>query len=47
MPPEKMPVEKWHESVLAEREAMYQRGEDRFEDWEAAKERIKKQVTCL
>ncbi|TAK72117.1 MAG: addiction module antitoxin RelB [Betaproteobacteria bacterium] len=27
----------WHEDVLAEREAMQKRGEDRFEDWEAAK----------
>ncbi len=27
----------WHEDDLAEREAMQKRGEDRFEDWEAAK----------
>lgn len=27
----------WHEDVLAEREAMQKRGEDRFDDWEAAK----------
>jgi hypothetical protein len=31
----------WHEDVLAQREEMHERGEDRFEDWEAAKRRIR------
>jgi len=34
----------WHREVLAEREAAVQRGEDEFEDWEAAKRNIKKMV---
>jgi len=35
----------WHEDVLSEREAALKRGEDRFEDWEAAKKEIKNQVS--
>jgi hypothetical protein len=35
----------WHEDVLAERDAMLGRGEDRFEDWEAAKRDIKNKVS--
>ena len=31
----------WHEDVLAERDAMQQRGDDQFEDWEAAKGNIR------
>ncbi len=27
----------WHEDVLAERDTMQKRGDDAFEDWEAAK----------
>jgi hypothetical protein len=35
----------WHGDVLAEREAMYERGDDEFEDWEEAKRNIKNQVS--
>ena len=31
----------WHEDVLAERDVMQKRGDDRFEDWEAAKRTIR------
>ena len=31
----------WHEDVLAEREAMQERGGDAFEDWETAKRTIR------
>jgi len=34
----------WHGEVLAEREAAIERGEAHFEDWEAAKEKIRKQI---
>lgn len=34
----------WHGEVLAEREAAIERGEIQFEDWETAKEKIRKQV---
>jgi hypothetical protein len=35
----------WHEEVLAEREALHERGEDEFEDWEEAKRNIKNKVS--
>lgn len=35
----------WHGDVLAEREAMHERGDDEFEDWEEAKRNIKNQVS--
>ena len=35
----------WHESVLAEREAIQQRGEDKFDDWESAKRNIRNRVS--
>jgi len=35
----------WHGEVLAEREAMQQRRDDEFEDWEDAKRNIKKKVS--
>ena len=35
----------WHDEVLAEREARYKRGEDEFEDWEAAKRNISSKVS--
>jgi hypothetical protein len=35
----------WHEDVLAERDAMLGHGEDRFEDWEAAKRDIRNKVS--
>ncbi len=34
------PSPEWHADVLAEREAAVKRGEETFEDWEAAKKRI-------
>lgn len=34
----------WHEDVLAEREAMHERGDDEFEDWEDAKRNIKNKI---
>ena len=35
----------WHEDVLAQRQAAVERGEDQFEDWEAAKRGIKTKVS--
>ena len=35
----------WHREILAEREAMIACGEDLFEDWDAAKENIRKQIS--
>jgi hypothetical protein len=35
----------WHENVLAEREAMQKRGDDQFDDWEAAKRDIRNKVS--
>ena len=35
----------WHEEVLSERDATLQRGDDEFEDWEAAKRNIRNQVS--
>lgn len=34
----------WHVEEIAEREAAVARGEERFEDWEAAKQRIEKDI---
>ena len=34
----------WHEPTLAEREKSVEQGEDAFEDWEAAKQRIAKET---
>jgi hypothetical protein len=34
----------WHEGILADRQAMVARGEDKFEDWDTAKRNIKKSV---
>lgn len=34
----------WHEDALKERDAREQRGEERFEDWDAAKRNIKKKI---
>jgi hypothetical protein len=39
-----MPSPAWHENVLAGRQAAVERGEDTFEDWDTAKEKIKKTV---
>ncbi len=35
----------WHADVLAQRQAAVERGEDQFEDWEAAKRSIKTEVS--
>ncbi len=35
----------WHEDVLAERQALVERGEDQFEDWDAAKGKIRNKVS--
>lgn len=35
----------WHGDVLADREAAVSSGEDDFEDWDAAKEKIKKSIS--
>ena len=35
----------WHEDVLAQRQAAVERGEDQFEDWEAAKRSIETKVS--
>lgn len=35
----------WHEDVLAERDATQKRGEDEFEDWEAARRNIRNKVS--
>jgi len=35
----------WHGDVLAEREATTKRGEDGFEDWEAAKRNIRSKIS--
>lgn len=34
----------WHAEILAEREATIERGEDHFEDWDAAKRKIEKHI---
>ena len=34
----------WHGDVLSERDAMYQSGDDQFEDWDAAKRNIKNKI---
>ena len=35
----------WHEDVLADRQAMRERGEDQFEDWDTAKRKIQTKVS--
>ena len=35
----------WHEEVLADRQAMQERGEDQFEDWDTAKRNIRSKVS--
>ena len=35
----------WHEDVLAERDAMQKRGDDEFEDWDAAKRTIRTKIS--
>lgn len=35
----------WHEGVLADRQAAQGRGDDQFEDWDAAKRNIRNKVS--
>ena len=35
----------WHEDVLTERDAIQQRGEEDFEDWDVAKRNIKNKIS--
>ena len=45
-----MPSPDWHEGVLTGRESALDRGDDKFEDWDAAKRNIKKtvgRIRCL
>ncbi|MDQ3565883.1 MAG: addiction module protein [Pseudomonadota bacterium] len=35
----------WHEEVLAERDAMHKRGDDEFQDWDAAKRNIQNKIS--
>jgi len=41
---DQLPPPAWHAETLAEREAAIGRGEADFEDWEAAKRRIEKDI---
>lgn len=34
----------WHQDMLADREVVIERGGEAFEDWEAAKKRIRKRL---
>ena len=36
---------RWHGTTLADREAAVQRGEDQFEPWESAKQKIRKRIS--
>ncbi|MBE0623180.1 MAG: addiction module protein [Burkholderiales bacterium] len=40
-----VPSPAWHEDVLADRDAMQYRGDDQFEDWEAAGRNIRTKVS--
>jgi hypothetical protein len=35
----------WHADILADREAAIRSGQDGFEDWDAAKEKIKRSLS--
>ena len=35
----------WHENVLAERDAAQKRGDDEFEDWDAANRHIRTKIS--
>ncbi len=39
-----VPSPGWHADILSERDAAVERGEEDFEDWDTAKENIKKQI---
>ena len=37
----------WHQNILADRQAMVERGEEKIEDWDTAKRNIKKSVAWI
>lgn len=41
---DEIPPPAWHGELLAEREATVARGDEVFEDWETAKQRIEKEI---
>lgn len=41
---DEMPPPDWHGELLAEREAAIARGDETFEDWDIAKQRIEKEI---
>lgn len=43
--PESVPSPSWHGEVLAERETAVERGDEVPEDWEAAKKRIRRDIS--
>ena len=42
---EGIPSPAWHEELLAEREARVKSGEETFEDWNAAKQKIRARLS--
>ena len=43
--PDKLRSPEWHKDVLDERRQRVQSGEERFSDWEAAKQDIRKRIS--
>lgn len=43
--PEDVPSPEWHDTVLREREAALDRGQEEVEDWESAKRRIRNELS--
>ncbi len=41
---DKMPLPEWHREILAERESAIARGEEHFEEWDDAREKIEKDI---
>lgn len=42
--PEKLPSPAWHKDVLEERRQRVQAGEEKFSDWETAKQDIRQRI---
>ncbi|APZ43782.1 addiction module protein [Acidihalobacter ferrooxydans] len=42
--PDQIPPPDWHGKLLADREAAAARGEETFEDWETARQKIEKEI---
>jgi dsRNA-specific ribonuclease len=40
-----LPVPQWHKDILDEREALIEKGQAHFSDWESAKKRIIKETS--